>query len=362
MKDENVRASNFELLRLTSMFFIVIWHVIVHGNFMHNSQESTLLVTNFIMGIIIVHVNSLVFLTGYFSYDKTAINKNKIGKIIGEVWFYKLLSLIIFLLISTTTISKIMIGEELLPIDLNNYWFINCYLVIYILCPYLNKVIENMNEKDFFHFIIILILLLSWLPAISNGKIINNNGYNIINFTIMYYIGAFFKKYPLKKNYHFKNFSPKKIKYILLFLLIITIFSRIGLFYFGEKLMNVNSGFLAYIGKIIREDYFRYSSPLVIIQTTLYCLLFECFQLKNKIINYLAKSTFGIYLIHDNSLTRSYLYNALNVSGAGMWVKAIIKLLGYSVIILIGCFIIENIRIFGSNIIKKMYNKIKEKS
>ena len=33
---ENKRNSNFELMRIVSMAFIVLWHIIMHGNVLSN--------------------------------------------------------------------------------------------------------------------------------------------------------------------------------------------------------------------------------------------------------------------------------------------------------------------------------------
>ena len=63
------RTSNFELMRIISMLFIVMYHVIVHGKISTEAVGSYKFIINFILSILIVHVNSLVFLTGYFSIN-----------------------------------------------------------------------------------------------------------------------------------------------------------------------------------------------------------------------------------------------------------------------------------------------------
>ena len=64
------RTSNFELMRIISMLFIVMYHVIVHGKIATEAVGSYKFIINFILSILIVHVNSLVFLTRYFSCNK----------------------------------------------------------------------------------------------------------------------------------------------------------------------------------------------------------------------------------------------------------------------------------------------------
>ena len=64
VKDRN---SNFELMRIISMVFIILWHIILHGNMISNStNESIKFLLNFIQYILVIHVNSFVVLSGYF--------------------------------------------------------------------------------------------------------------------------------------------------------------------------------------------------------------------------------------------------------------------------------------------------------
>ena len=61
------RNSNFELMRIVSMFFVVLWHIILHGNVINNCANPTIkILLQIIMFCIIIHVNSFVLLSGYF--------------------------------------------------------------------------------------------------------------------------------------------------------------------------------------------------------------------------------------------------------------------------------------------------------
>ena len=119
------RQSNFELMRLISMFFIVIFHVIVHGKILDSSNEILHLISSIITTIIIIHVNSLVFLTGYFNIDKKEIRLKKAGKLLATTWFYKASIILLFLYFHFVSIDKVNLLEELLPLDRNHYWIIS---------------------------------------------------------------------------------------------------------------------------------------------------------------------------------------------------------------------------------------------
>ena len=61
-----VRNSNHELMRILSMFFIVLWHVILAGGLATASNPNTRMFYTFLQFIIIVHVNSYVLVSGYY--------------------------------------------------------------------------------------------------------------------------------------------------------------------------------------------------------------------------------------------------------------------------------------------------------
>ena len=71
MNKKEVRNSNYELMRIISMLFIVLWHVILHGNISSNcANDGILAIFDVMLLFIIVHVNSFVLLTGYFQSGK----------------------------------------------------------------------------------------------------------------------------------------------------------------------------------------------------------------------------------------------------------------------------------------------------
>ena len=64
--EKKTRESNFELMRIISMFMIVLWHVIIHGRLLGSSTGLTNLIYNLLLCVFIVHVNSFILASGYF--------------------------------------------------------------------------------------------------------------------------------------------------------------------------------------------------------------------------------------------------------------------------------------------------------
>ena len=67
-KTLKLRQSNFELMRIVSMFMIVVWHFIMHSNLLARTSGALNLFLNFIYIAFSVHVNSFILVNGYFSF------------------------------------------------------------------------------------------------------------------------------------------------------------------------------------------------------------------------------------------------------------------------------------------------------
>ncbi len=310
------RESNFELMRIISMIYIIIFHVMIHGGFIYRSTGHMTYILMFIYSLIIVHVNSFVLLTGYFKYDKK-IKLSKVISLNNTTWFYKVLFLVIVLLTGIDLAYPITATDKirtLLPIDYGIYWYINTYIVLYLISPILNKVINNVNKKQYFNIIIILLFIISVIPTLTGDiAIYTNLGRSVGTFILLYFIGAYIKKYPIEESNCFSNPSNSLIKTIAIFGYLFC-----ALFGFMSYSLSVNISELGSIMKEISKTfemiYSSYNSPIIILQTVFYFYIFKTIRLKSRIINYISKCTMGIYLIHENIYVRDNLYNYLHLT------------------------------------------------
>lgn len=145
---KKTRNVNFEIMRILSMLFIIIWHILLWGKVTENCKNPAIsLILNFINCIIMVHVNSFILLSGYFQ-SKSKIKISKIFKLLLQVVFYIFIMLIIAIKVGWITDYNIVtFMDNVLPSSVNKYWFIRCYLLMYILSDYLNFFISKMDQK-----------------------------------------------------------------------------------------------------------------------------------------------------------------------------------------------------------------------
>lgn len=359
----NNRKSNFELLRIIAMIFIIIYHVIVHGRVIENSTNETFkTIIEIILFTIIIHVNLYVLLTGYFQIEKK-FNSKKVWEITNASLFYKITIMMLLIMIGLIKVDKVTILKELSPINIDDYWFIKNYLFLYCISPFINKLVKNITKKEYETMLFTLTIMFSILPYLTGTKAFNNNGFTLYNFIYLYLIGGYIKLYNIKNNYIFKKINDEKYKLILITLFILCIIMNFSIYTTTNQLRNH--------GEISKEIFGNihvmsklYSNPIIILQSTLFFLYFETLNFKNKATNYVAKLVFGIYLIHDNIFLTKYIYKWLKIdNGPIKTYFFILNILAAAVIIFVISGVIETIRqkIFKFIYNRKISKKLREK-
>lgn len=360
MKKNVIRESNFELMRIISMFFIVLFHMFIStgGSIINYTTGHTKSIVELLCMIIIVHVNSFILVSGYFQYDKKSSMK-KVLKLLLMAWFYKVVIAIIFYTICKEKFVFLSFLKIISPIEYPGSWFLTVYILLYILSPYINIIINKLNKKEYQKLLITLFVVCSIIPTITDQATFSSTGFTIVHFVYIYIVGAYLKKYPISKEESIKKISMKKKRIIL-----VMTFLGIGIINFlmyktaKSLLNNVNSNTIEYVANAIVKNLFYYQNPLLIIQSISYFLFFETLSFKNKFINKIASMIFAVYIIHENQFINKVLYKKIGVlTGKIFGFQIIIKAIVYSVIVMIVCIIIEFLRIKLFDLIKKLFPK-----
>lgn len=346
------KKSSLELMRIISMFFIIVYHIILHGNLDVLATGGSKFLLVLIEALFIIHVNSFVLLTGYFQSDKQA-RLSKVIQVVNMNWFYKLLCFIgIFILVNYFSFSngiEMTFHQKLisiLPLDRGENWYVNCYLLIYIFSPFLNILINKLDRKKLKKLIILLFIIFSIIGTLFFGNIVPNylEGRSILTFILLYFVGAYLRKYPIEESRIFNTYSDKMKKYIFLGLYVLL--SIIIMTFRMTSLAIIDYGKICFeLSEVFRLLSVSFLSPLVIISSISYFLFFKNMNINSKVINFIGGTTFGIYLLHENIYIRANLYNWLHLNkyaNNGIKMVGMIMLLG--LIMFLSCMIIEIIR------------------
>ena len=323
-----IRQSNIELLRIFSMIMIVAHHFSVHGKFI---ITSTLSINNIWLQFLSsggkIGVDIFVIISGYFLINSKNIKIQKVLKLVFQILLYSILIFTLFVLLKIEPFSIKQLIKHILGYPI--WWFARSYLVLYLIHPYINKLLNMLEKNEYKKIIVLLTILFSILPTITTIKLDNGS---LVWFIYLYLLGGYFKKYPL-------NLKANKCFVISIILYALTFASVICFDYIAIK----RPGILKYTTYLFEMEML----PTLLISIFIF-LWFNAIKIKNsKIINIVSSTTFGIYLIHDSDYVKKFLWETLFKNSNYANSKLLIP---YSLLVIflvfIMCFIIEFVRIY----------------
>ncbi len=310
MNKYKIRESNFELLRIIAMVFIIVHHICVHAFYFQIQNPISDITFNcpvFFKKLFLIDLgfslgkigNGLFLLiAGYFLCSN---NNNKIVKTAKKI-LLQVLFVAILLTLTSTVYYLITNDIRIQMVDgvISTWWFIGYYLSVVILgYLFINKFINNLTKDKYTMILVILFISIStsFIRELING--ISPAVVTMVTGLFLYLSGGYINKYnPFKKI---------KIWHILLFVLSIIAFMFFS--YYNFTLNNINTALLNNTNTYMQQFryYEEYTTQCLLMSIALF-ELFKRFKInKNKVINYISSSTFIIYLIHDNLFGRALL-------------------------------------------------------
>lgn len=289
------RKSNIELLRIISIFLIIVFHCVFKSGFSFEPGLSVnkLLVKSFYMfGELGVNLFILIF--GYFMVN-SRFKWKKLIRLLAEVQFYYWVTILVACKLG---IFELMgwknIFLSFFPVILNRYWFITAYIIVYILSEYLNILIWALDKKIFKKFLVTILCLYCVLPTVFGmflGTTETMLYYNrMIWMVIVYFLGAYIQKYGLSI-IRIKKYAVRMT--ILSFIFLVS----------SILIINQFNDFFAILGT--NEPAFFWppnTVPMILLSIGIFGLFLQL-EIPYRIpINIIASTTLGIYLLHDGVL------------------------------------------------------------
>lgn len=239
------RDSSFELLRIISMFSIVICHFATHGEFQFDTQTISVprLWWYFIEMGGNFGVNIFVLISGYFLIDvkDEAFNFRRILKFWGQVFFYSVLIPVVF---SAAGVVKLTIKEWIkagLPLLFRQWWFASAYFVLYLIHPFLNIFLHSLSKKTFQSFVATLIIIWCIVPTFTFLTFECND---LLWFITLYSVAAYIRLFDLNPSFNTKHY----LVYWLLFSSL-RYFSSLIFILIGTKVSAAQRYSLTFYGK-----------------------------------------------------------------------------------------------------------------
>lgn len=288
-----VRESNFELLRLLAIGLVIFSHFNLWSFTLENASTdfnfNVLLRLLFTAGCIANII--FIILSGYFLI-RSHIKYSKIIALVLEMLFYSVLLLLLAKFVFGMEIRFSDIKNALLPFPFGN-WFVVSYIVLYLLSPYLNKLVFALKKLELRRFILVYFFLFSVVPIITGWNYFSN----FAVFPLVYFIGAYIRLYVGRLD---------KAIIIRGIIIVSCLLAGSVVAIYAFALFIHNTGLIRSAVYLLAKNY----SPLVIIMGVLIFLLFREIKIGYcPAINRLAGSVLGIYLIHENPFIRKLLWS-----------------------------------------------------
>lgn len=329
------RNYGIDLLKIVSMFMVVVLHVLGHGGVLEHALDLTLndTVAWFIEILCYPAVNLFALTTGYL-----CINKNFKYKNIINLWF-----LVLFYCVSYTLIFKgvdfISLIKAIFPVSNNAYWYFSAYFCFIFFIPFINKFLNSVDEFEHRKLICFILFIMCGVGLISN--IFGNDvirisaGYSPIWLMGLYVIGAYIKKY----NFKLKNYSKKFYFLIYIFISLVALLSRIVIL----KVPIFDKFFSS-------EVLIQYDAFTIVISALSLFLLFIKIRVNNiykKVLSFFSGLSFSVYLVHEHVLTRDLILNNKYIHFCRMPVlQMVFMILFTAVVIYVVCTIIDIFRYY----------------
>ena len=298
------RQSNFELLRILAIAFIVCFHCMYKGGF--DAEKDSLFINRLVYDFMYyageTGVNLFILISGYFLTD-TVRKPRKIVLIALQTFFYLALCRVLLIALGRAEMNSWTLKDYLFPILNKKYWYVTVYVLIYLFSPYLKTLVLNLDKRRLGEILIIWFLIWSVYPTVVLNFLYGytdleaGQNYNrLIWLTGVYLCGAYIRIHGVPG-----AVKPVRRRVILLFALLCILAVHI---IFGE-IKN-------YTGRRAPVFYWQPNTVMEIMISLAVFLCFEKIRIPyNKVLNYIAGCSLGVYLLHDHPDFNSFLWRIL---------------------------------------------------
>lgn len=285
------RESNFELLRIIAMFMVLALHADFFAIGAPNVEAfhdtplsaSTRLLIEMMS---IVSVNVFVMISGWFGIKPSL---KGFANFLFQCLFFLVGIYAVGLLSGSVSLSAKGVAS-CLTLSSRYNWFIRAYLGLYVLSPILNTFLQHCSKRQLEYVLISFYTFQTFYGFIGNVDFFCS-GYSTFSFIGLYLLSRYLRLYGMAIN------------------------KSGGAIYAGSVLCNCLLYYALTYFHITRIDAIGYANPLVVMGAM--GLIMWTAQLRiqsSRLINFIAASSFAVFLLHLNPHFCDMIYRPLMIS------------------------------------------------
>jgi len=319
------RESNFELLRILAMFFVLVVHADFGSIGVPSATEASTMPLETITRIIIeftalVSVNLFVLISGWFGIRATM---KGFSKLLFQAVFFSATIFLLFVALGKAQLTPFNIYDALLYEWTNSQWFVISYMILFCLAPVLNAYIDKATPRQL-GLTVLAYMGLQTFASFLMGVDEFTAGYSGISFIGLYLLARWLRL-------HGQRFISPAIGWGCVILPIV-INSAVDYFIILKSIP-------------IYSRMMSYANPLVILQSAGFLILFAGMKpFVNRAINWISGGAFAVYLIHTN--THVYIHFKTFVQGLYADYSGVMCILAiglFIVAVFIACALIDKL-------------------
>ena len=261
-------------------------------------------------------------ISGYFQISRSTVS---VKRVMEETIFYSIFLQVIALILKIGSLGSMI--RSFLPIASGSWWYVSSYILLMLCSPTINEYFKKLNKKQKKVAIAFVWLLLYMIPYLFAVQY-----YSLERGVLFYLLGAY-----IRTETDLDKIRTLKLPLLMAFVLIWITYVPVGyLYYSGENNIRL-------IGMI--EDGIIFNGIIIVgCAVSLFLVFVSANAYSSTTINAIAKSTFGVYLLHDN-MYRNFIWdNLLKISTKFQNTFFPIIAIGIVAMIFISCSLIDCIR------------------
>jgi surface polysaccharide O-acyltransferase-like enzyme len=286
------RSVGIDIIKVCAVFFVISVHFFANTNYYSLPLKlgENLFFQTFLKWFFLICVPLFMMVTGYLQSNKKLSARYYRGllPLLGGYFFYSIITILVRGSYFNENKHAVQWIYEILTFTaVPIAWYVNMYIGLFLIIPFLNLIFNNLKSKNQRLVLVFTLILMCGLPSFFNYMPISVYGSKI---NILYFPNWWQGIYPLAYYFigcYIKEYKPKINKFLASGLLFVVICAETVLtFYFSH-------GGPSYI---IGE----FGSILVMVSTFLFFIILYDIDIKNKIVSItissIAALTLDIYL------------------------------------------------------------------
>lgn len=299
--NKSKRMANMELLRILSMGMVVMLHYLSKGKVLP-ALDGPMTANGYVAWILetfsIVAVNVYMLISGYFLVG-SGFKCKRLVQLFCQVLFYSILIPLLLLATGILAPSQITIYKLLqycLPAQMEHYWFVSAYVLMYLFSPILSTAVKNMKQRQHRAVLFLLLLILSVNKSVLPVRLeMDQLGYDAIWFLFVFLVASYIRLYGI-------GFFDKAAKGVIGYL-----GGCIGIFGIALliRMLCLGTGLL---GDFVGATYHYNHILNLFAAISLFYAFYHCKIPEGRIhtlIVTVAPYTFGVYLLHEQIEVRN---------------------------------------------------------